>query len=127
MQERIKAIRKDLGLTQQEFADRMGMERGTYSLYEIGKNTPSQTAIALICRTYNIDEVWLRTGAGEMFSPRTQEDEITSFVGRILGSGGTEFQRDFVAVLATLGPDEWELIRQMVAKLSESAKKDPAE
>lgn len=76
MGERIKALRKALGLTQQEFADRLGIKRATIAHYEVGRNEPIDAIITLICREYDVDEVWLRTGVGEMFRPRTREDDI---------------------------------------------------
>ena len=70
MNSRIKKIRKSLDLTQQEFADRLGIKRNTVATYEVGKSNPSDAAISLICREFNVNEEWLRTGVGEMFSPR---------------------------------------------------------
>lgn len=127
MKDRIKALREATGLTQQEFADRMGMQRATLSKYEAGKNRPSTTAITLICRTYNVDETWLRTGEGEMFRPRSREDEIASFMSGLLSGEGTDFQRRLVAVLARLSVDEWDMIERKARELlEEDTKKDPA-
>lgn len=69
MNERIKKLRKDLDLTQQEFADRISIKRGAVANYEIGRNIPSDSVINLICREFNVNETWLRTGTGEMFNP----------------------------------------------------------
>ena len=82
MHERLKMIRKALGLTQKEFAQRIGIKQNTIAQYEIGRNDPIDAVISLICREYNVDEIWLRTGAGEMFRPRTREDDIASFFGQ---------------------------------------------
>lgn len=67
MNERIKKLRKALDLTQQEFAERIGVKRNTIATYEIGRNTPLDAVITLICREFNASEAWLRTGEGEMF------------------------------------------------------------
>ena len=75
MKERIKKIRKALDLTQQEFADRLGISRGNIATYETREGGPSNSVIALICREFSVNETWLRTGKGEMFSP-TAETEI---------------------------------------------------
>lgn len=66
MNNRIKKIRKEVGLTQQSFANRIGIARGNISAYEVGKNAPSDAVISLICREFNINEQWLRFGDGEM-------------------------------------------------------------
>lgn len=67
MKSRIKKIRKELDLTQQEFANKIGISRGNVGAYEVGKNAPSDAVISLICREFNVNEEWLRTGVGEMF------------------------------------------------------------
>ncbi len=75
MQERIKKLRKTLDLTQQEFGDRIGIKRNTLANYEIGRNEPIDAVISLICREFNVNETWLRTGEGEMFS-QTVESKL---------------------------------------------------
>lgn len=73
MKERIKKIRKELDLTQQEFADRLGIKRGAIANYEIGRNEPVDSVISLICREFNVREEWLRTGDGKMFKPKPSD------------------------------------------------------
>lgn len=63
--ERIKKVRRSLDLTQQEFADRIGMKRNSIAQVEMGRNTSEQTIFS-ICREFNVNEEWLRTGKGEM-------------------------------------------------------------
>lgn len=79
MNERIKELRKTLGLTQQEFADRIGMKRNTIANYEINRNEPSNSVVSLVCREFNVQEEWLRTGKGEMFEakPENRLDELS--------------------------------------------------
>ena len=69
LNKRIKELRKALNLTQQEFADKIGMKRNTIASYEINRNGPSNSVISLICKVFNVSEPWLRTGEGEMFVP----------------------------------------------------------
>ena len=64
--ERIKKVRRSLDLTQQEFADRIGMKRNSIAQVETGRNTSEQTIFS-ICREFSVNEEWLRTGKGEMF------------------------------------------------------------
>lgn len=128
MKDRIKAVRVALDLTQQEFADRLGIKRGTIANYELGRNEPIDAVITLICRTYNVDETWLRTGVGEMFRPRSREDEIASFMTGLLSGEGTEFQRRLVSVLARLSTEEWAKIEQKAREiLEDGTKKDPVD
>lgn len=80
MNERIKKLRKALNITQQEFADRIGVKRNTVGQYEIGRNEPTATVMSLICREFNVNEEWLRSGSGEMFVPEPSDalDELAA-------------------------------------------------
>lgn len=71
MNERIKQIRKTLKLTQQEFADCLGVKRNTVATYEGGRNSPVDAVVSLICMKFNVREDWLRHGTGEMFKEET--------------------------------------------------------
>lgn len=83
MNERIRKIRKALDLTQQEFAERIGMKRNSIALIESGRNTSEQTIFA-ICREFNVNEEWLRTGEGEMFRILPEEDELSVYIEELL-------------------------------------------
>ena len=83
MKERLKELRTALNLTQQEFADRIGIQRGTYAKYEVGRNDPIDAVIRLICQTFNVNEEWLRTGIGEMFVSSVPAVDKYSIGGRM--------------------------------------------
>ncbi len=65
--DRIKKLRKALDLTQQAFSERIGVKRNTIAKYETTRGEPIDAVISLICREFNVNEAWLRTGEGEMF------------------------------------------------------------
>lgn len=92
MKGRLKALRKELRLTQQEFADRVGISRGNIGAYEVGKNAPSDAVISLICREFHVNEEWLRTGNGEMFVEETPDEEFMR-MAKAVASGDTETDR----------------------------------
>ena len=92
LKERLKALRKELRLTQQEFADRVGISRGNIGAYEVGKNAPSDAVISLICREFHVNEEWLRTGNGEMFVEETPDEEFMR-MAKAVASGDTEADR----------------------------------
>ena len=83
MDERIKELRKALGLTQQKFADAIGVRQNTVAQYEMGRNPPNDTVITLICREFNVSEEWLRTGAGDMFQPKSRNEELFEFAAKV--------------------------------------------
>lgn len=122
MNSRIKKIRVDNGMTQQEFADKLGIKRGTIANYELGRNEPIDAVITLICREFNINESWLRTGEGEMMKPVNRDAEIASFMGDVMRGESDDFRRRLVAVLAKLDASEWELLEKMALKLAEESK-----
>lgn len=124
MKDRIKAVRKALGLTQQEFADKMGIKRFSIANCEIGKTKPSTPVISLICQNFDVNEVWLRTGEGEMFMARDREEEIAAYMGRITGGKGTDVENAIIAVMARTSVEEWELIAKKALELVEEMKKE---
>lgn len=71
--ERIKVLRKSLGLTQQEFSDRLGIKRNTITNYEIGRNEPIDAVFNLICKTWNVNPEWLKEGEGDMYLPSSKD------------------------------------------------------
>lgn len=124
MNERIKELRKRLNLTQQEFADRLSIKRGAVANYEVGRNTPSDSVIALICREFNVSERWLREGEGEMFLPQDDAAELMMLAGRFLGSEPTEFQQRFARMILSLPPEGWELLERKARELLGETKKE---
>ena len=86
MKDRIKKLRKELDLTQQEFADRLGTARNNIAGYETGKRSPSDAVISLICTKFNVNESWLRDGTGEMFVEMDVEDRLMDWAGIFLNA-----------------------------------------
>lgn len=83
MNERLKVLRKTLGLTQQEFADRLKIKRGAIANYEIGRNEPIDAVLSLICREFGVSRDWLCEGEGEMFiaAPSSVLDDLAREYG----------------------------------------------
>lgn len=122
MKDRIKKIRKELDLTQQKFADKLGVKRNTVGQWECGINAITDQVITSICREFNVNEDWLRTGQGEMFIKQTRDEQIASFVGSIQSSEDDSFKKRFISMLSALDESEWEVLEKMVIMLHE--KKD---
>lgn len=124
MNDRIKEIRKALGLSQDEFGRRLGVTRGAVTNIELNKVEPKPLFVDLICREFNVNELWLREGIGEMFQERTRSEELAAFFGDVQAEGG--FKEAFLTVLARLGSEEWALIERKARELAEEIKKaDP--
>lgn len=115
--ERVKELRKQVNLTQQAFADRLNLKRNTVGSYEVNVVEPSDRTISDICREFNVNETWLRTGEGEMFNQITRSEKITSFLTEITEDEGDDFKLRFVEMLAELEPEDWKLLERMAEKL----------
>ena len=123
MYKRLKKLRNELEMTQQEFADVLGTARGNISAYEVGKNAPSDAVISLICKTDfpkgRVNETCLRTGEGEMFIEASRDEQIAAFVGGILKDEEDTFKKKFISMLAALDESDWESLQKMVELLQE--------
>lgn len=83
--ERIKNIREKLGITQEEFSQRLGTTRNTITNYEANRRMPMDATIKSICREFNVSEAWLRTGDGEMFV-RREPQPLEALLVEMLGA-----------------------------------------
>lgn len=124
MKDRIKAIRKHFDLTQQEFADKIGVKRNTIATYESGRNQPIDAVIGLICREFKIKEDWLRTGNGDMFLKLNKRDELILWASTALSNESEEYVTRFVNVLSELDVNDWELLANTAETLVKQKKKD---
>lgn len=88
MNERIRDLRNALNLTQQEIADKLGTSRGNIAGYETGRRSPSDAVVSLICREFNVNEEWLRSGQGDMFIKKLPVDEVSDYVEDLLEYSG---------------------------------------
>ena len=114
MNERLKKLRKTLDLTQQEFADRLKVPRNTIGGYEVGKSNPSDAAVNNICREFNVNENWLRTGEGDMFIELSYSDEIAQFVGQLMREEDDSFKKRLISGLAALDEDGWKVLEDFL-------------
>lgn len=125
MEERLKELRKTLNLTQQEFAEKIGVKRNTIAQYESGRNAPIDAVITLICRTYSVDETWLRTGKGEMFQPKSRNDELLDYARRIAEGDPGSIQAQLLTVMTRLTDAQWEVLAQVAAQFLAEAQSQP--
>lgn len=108
MKDRLKLLRNTKGLTQQEFADAIGIQRGTYAKYEVGRNEPIDAVIRLICQTFHVNENWLRTGVGEMYLETKKDDDIDRLINEMLNDETAERKKRLVTAILRLSPEQIE-------------------
>lgn len=120
MNKRIKMIRESKDLTQDEFGKRIGSARNTIANYETGNRTPSNAVITSICREFCVNETWLKTGEGEMFLPKTivMEKDLADLTVDLLKESSDSFKSRFISLLARMSDDEWEMLENLVEKLT---------
>ena len=112
---RTKELRKALGLTQQQFADRLHITRGAVSNWDFGRSDPSDSAISLICREFNVREAWLRDGTGEMLEVKPRAEELGELVRKLLADRPESFRSRLITSLLRFEPDspEWQILENI--------------
>lgn len=116
---RIKQLRKELGITQEEFSRRIGVKRNTIANYELGRNDPVDSVLSLICREYGVREEWLRTGEGDMYKKLSRNEEIARMVHTILTEEEDSFKARLIEVLINLEPEDLEVIAKIARELAD--------
>lgn len=127
MGERVKELRKALGLSGEKFGEKIGLKRNSLSQIETGKNNLSEQNILAICREFNVNENWLRYGTGEMFKDMTLDEEIISFIGEIQWDTSNTFKKRFISAISKLSEEEWSVLEKIIVDMAsnvEENKKD---
>lgn len=108
--ERIKTIRKEAGLTQAQFGEKIGVKGNTMTNYENGMRCPSDAIILSICREFNVNEDWLRDGLGEPHAEISDDEYIAAFLGEALAGRNENIQKRCISVLSKLSAAGWEAL-----------------
>lgn len=118
MNDRIKTIRKSLGLTQDDFGKKIGLARNSIANYEIGRREPTNSIILSICREFNVNENWLRNGEGDMFIELPEEDEYFK-AATMISKENDRDAMDAVVKYWKLDPDSKKAIWKFLHSLAE--------
>lgn len=119
MRLRINQIRKSLKLSQEAFGSKLGVTGAAISRIESGDREPSEPVIRSICREYNVDYGWLKTGDGEMFEEPTIESDM-SLIDDVM-SGDDEFAKSFFRAFARYDAGEWKKLRATLQAVLDEA------
>lgn len=112
--ERLRNIRKALNLTLEKFGEKLGVGKTAISKLEKGENSITDQMMLSICREYNVNENWLRTGEGDMFIKMTRNDELSQFVGQLMATEDDSFKKRLVSALAALDENGWDILEQFL-------------
>lgn len=117
--ERIEILRKDLSMSRRVFGEKLGVSESVIVNIEYDRlKRPDQkeSLYKLICKEFNVNEEWLRTGNGEMFVPLTRNQLITDFATDLIMEDNT-FKKRLVEALAKLDENEWEVLEKLAESL----------
>ena len=82
MNTRIRQLREDLHLSQKEFGERIGISRDAEGNIEYGRTPIKEYIIKLVCKEYHVNEEWLRTGKGEMYTDKMTDDQTDALLAQ---------------------------------------------
>lgn len=116
MKDRVKLIRKKLGMTQEEFSKKLGLARNSIANYEIGRREPTNAIITSICREFGVNEVWLRTGEGgeeNMFTKISDDDRYSLNLGK-LSVTENQIAKNMLNAIAEASPEKLKHIEEFM-------------
>ncbi len=123
MNERIKMLRKELGLTMEKFGNRLGVKKNSVSQWENGINNITDQMFKAICREFSVSEEWLRSGKGDMFVIPDDEDAV--LVSDLLENTDDVFYQSVLELIRTykqLQPESQQVLRNVLQQFAENIK-----
>ena len=122
LHERINLIVDESKLSKTKFAEKINISQPYLSQLCTGVKNPSDRTITDICREFNVNEVWLRTGDGDPYQEESRQEQILKFAAQTI-KGSDEFRKQFVSMLAKLDVEDWEALAKIYNKMAGEAKK----
>ena len=121
MKNRIKAIREECKLTQEKFADSIGLSQNYIAQVEIGKKNLGGRAIGDICRIYGINESWLRDGTGPMHLENQRRRELSALVRNLMDDSPESFRTALITALLRFDPNgpQWQVLESIYQSIAD--------
>ena len=114
---RIAQLRKELDISMEKFGHQIGITRSSVNSLEKGVNNPSEQTIRLICKEFNVSEVWLRNGIEPMFREQSTDEELSAFFGDTLANEEDDFKKQLLSGLSKLDDDDWHVLETVIDKI----------
>lgn len=125
--ERVNEVRKRSQLTMDQFGERLGVTKTAISYVVNGKRSLTEQMLKSICREFDVNESWLRTGEGDMTRKLSEEEEIATLVSDVLEDGRENpFYGIILEIIRTyneLSPASQAVLREASQKLVENLSK----
>lgn len=122
--DRVKTIRKELMLNQTQFAEKIGISQRALSSIERETTNLTERNTREICRVFNVNEQWLRTGEGEMFLEPSEDEQLAQFVGEVLAGRPDDLRRAFLVAMAQLDENGWKCLADFARTVYEEGRLD---
>ncbi|MFR5122284.1 MAG: helix-turn-helix domain-containing protein [Neglectibacter timonensis] len=116
LSKRLVKIRETLKISQDELGTKIGISRFSVSNYESGKRNITERVIKDICREFDVNEEWLRTGEGEMFVELPEGTELGKYIADVIG-GEDDFIKNIIISYMKLDEKNQKIIRDFVKSL----------
>lgn len=114
--ERVRELRKTLGLTLEKFGERLGVKKNAISAIENGRNSLTDQMTKAICREFSVDYMWLTTGEGEMFID--SDDDFIERIDRIM-AGEDEARKNLFKFMLELSDEDIVALDRLMKKAIE--------
>ena len=121
MNNRIREVREHFKLTQTEFGERLGVSRDVIGNIEYNRlKNPKQKEpiIKLICSTFGVNEIWLRSGEGEMFQAMTEDEELDAYLGDVMHDETASFRSRLTIEMKNWMPEVWQMLEEICKRLA---------
>ena len=120
---RIQELIHALNIKKTTFAGHLNVSQAFVSQICSGVSQPSDRTIADICREFNVNEEWLRTGHGEMFQPKSRNEMLLEYALDVAESPSSDIKVQILSVMAKLNSDQWEVLAQVAKMFLDEANK----
>ena len=124
--QRVKAVRKELGMTLDAFGKRVGVTKTAISNIENGARCLTDQMLLSICREFGVNETWLRTGAGEPFMPPSRSEEMGRLVKSLMADKPESYRSRLITALLRFDADgpEWQLLENIYNSVAADIEKE---
>lgn len=112
--ERIKEVRKHLGLTLEKFGERIGLKKANLSMIENDKSTPTEQTILFICKEYKVNKDWLLYGKGDMFETSAQSEALNALKEEY---NLDDFSMQLIEAYASLNSEQHQAVHEFIENL----------
>lgn len=116
---RIKEIRLDVGLTMEQFGNRLGVTRSTISRLESSIISVTEQMRLSISREFGISEEWLRNGTGNMYDNIEKSARLMEWAVDIMKEKDDSIKKKVVNLLMSLNESDWDLIAELAKRIKD--------